>query len=55
MTPQEMRARRNEMKLTQTELANRIGITLRHYQRIETGAAPITNMMSKVVKMELES
>lgn len=54
MTPQEMKARRKEMKLTQAEIASRIGITLRHYQRIEAGISPITIMMSKVVKMELQ-
>ena len=53
MTPQEMRARRNEMKLTQTELAKRIGITLRHYQRLESGETTMTDTMAKVVKMEL--
>ena len=54
MTPQEIRERRKELSLTQAEVAKRIGITVRHYNRIETGASPITTVMSKVVKMELE-
>lgn len=55
MTPEEMKERRKELKLTQAEVANRIGITLRHYSRIELGISPLTNVMKKVVKMELES
>lgn len=53
MTPQEMKKYRTEIKLTQTELAKRIGITLRHYQRLESGETDMTDVMAKVVKMEL--
>jgi transcriptional regulator with XRE-family HTH domain len=54
MTPNEMKERRKELKLTQAEVAKRIGITLRHYSRLELGICPMTNVMQKVVKMELE-
>lgn len=55
MTPQEMKTKRKARNLTQAELAKRIGITVRHYNRLETGAAPLTPIMQKVVRMELEA
>jgi len=54
MTPAEMKERRKELNLTQEELAKRIGITLRHYSRLELGICPMTKVMQKVVKMELK-
>jgi transcriptional regulator with XRE-family HTH domain len=53
VTPQDMKKFRTEIKLTQRELAKMIGITLRHYQRLESGETAMTETMAKVVKMEL--
>ena len=37
-----LRARRNELGLTQDEVAERMGMTVRHYQKIEGGELNIT-------------
>jgi transcriptional regulator with XRE-family HTH domain len=55
MTPSEIKERRKLLNLTQADVAKRIGITLRHYHRIESGTSPLTTVMKKVVKMELET
>lgn len=54
MTPEEMKQRRNDLRLTQAELADRIGITTRHYQRIEAGDIALTGAMAKVIPLELQ-
>ena len=36
MTPDEIKQRRNKLHLTQAQVAEKLGITLRHYQRLES-------------------
>lgn len=54
MTPEELKARRKEYNLTQAQLAKKLGITLRHYNRLETGSSPLIGALKKVVEMELK-
>ena len=49
MTPQEIFMDRCGLGLTQKEAADRIGITLRHYQRIESGQAVVTKTIAKLL------
>jgi len=54
MTPEEIKQSRKLLKLTQSDMADRIGITPRHYQRIESGEVPLTGAMRKIVPLELK-
>jgi transcriptional regulator with XRE-family HTH domain len=42
MTPQELRARRTDLSLTQKEAASRCGVTEHHYYRLERGVKTIS-------------
>lgn len=53
MTPAEMKERRNKLHLTQAQVAEKLGITLRHYQRLESGKTPVTGAMIKLLPREL--
>lgn len=54
MTPAEMKERRNKLHLTQAQIAEKLGITLRHYQRLESGKTPVTGAMVKLLPRELK-
>lgn len=54
MTPAEIKQRRKELNLTQAAVAKNLGITLRHYQRLESGEVPLTGAMKKIMPLELE-
>lgn len=42
MTPEELKAKRLELGLTQTQLGERLGVTLRAVQYYEAGQRPIS-------------
>ena len=54
MTPQQIKERRQELNVTQAFVAKRLGITLRHYQRIEAGSTQLTGSLKKMVDVELK-
>lgn len=47
MTIDQMKTLRNGLKLTQAEMANRIGVSHRTYSRWETGALKPSEAMSR--------
>jgi len=49
----ELRERRAMARLTQAQAGEALGIGLRHYQKIEAGAAKITPTMAKLVRLLL--
>jgi transcriptional regulator with XRE-family HTH domain len=41
---------RASLGITQTEAANRLAMTLRHYQRLEAGASPINKRTQMLIE-----
>ncbi|WP_268913962.1 helix-turn-helix domain-containing protein [Lentilactobacillus sp. SPB1-3] len=46
-----LRTRRIELKLTQSEVAKRAGISLRQYQRIESGKDTMFSVYVKIARV----
>ncbi len=53
MQGDELKARRGAMRLTQSKAAERLGIGLRHYQKLEAGHAPLTGPLAKLAALVL--
>jgi transcriptional regulator with XRE-family HTH domain len=49
----ELKARRAAMRLTQEQAAYRLGIGLRHYQKLEAGHCAITGPLAKLAALIL--
>jgi transcriptional regulator with XRE-family HTH domain len=47
MNKDELQARRQDLRLSQREMAARLGITQEHYNRIETGKFPISRNVER--------
>lgn len=47
MTPEQLRAARESLALTQTDVATALGVDLRTYQRWESGEAPVPRWVSR--------
>lgn len=47
VTSEQLRAARESLGLTQTEVANALGVDLRTYQRWESGEAPVPRWVSR--------
>lgn len=53
MDKTELKARRAAMRLTQEQAAQRLGIGLRHYQKLEAGHCAITGPLAKLAALVL--
>lgn len=49
-----IRDKRKAAGITQREAAQRLGIGLRHYQKIEAGHAQLTRTMAKLAELVME-
>ena len=47
----ELAARRSEMEITQQEMSQRLGISLRHWQRLECGQSIPSPALGKLIKL----
>jgi len=50
MTPEELRAARRELELTQEGMASALGCHRRHYQQMEKGERPITPDRARAIE-----
>ncbi|KQQ70907.1 hypothetical protein ASF70_18855 [Rhizobium sp. Leaf321] len=50
MTPDELIALRKSAGLTQSEVAGQLGLTVRGYQKLESGDSPIKDLYAKFVQ-----
>lgn len=53
MDRQGLRALRLARGLTQESMADRIGLSPRHYKRLESGATPIRETLARLIAHEL--
>src|SRR5271170_7284620 len=53
MTPEELRAKRRELELTQEDMAAALGCNRRHYQQMEKGERPITSERDRAIEFLL--
>ena len=53
MNKQSLRAMRLAKGLTQEAIADRIGLSPRHYKRLESGATPIRETLARLIVHEL--
>ena len=53
MDKQSLRAMRLARGLTQEAIADRIGLSPRHYKRLESGATPIREALARLIAHEL--
>lgn len=53
MDKQSLRAMRLAKGLTQESMADRIGLSPRHYKRLESGATPIRETLARLIAHEL--
>ena len=53
MDKQSLRALRLAKGLTQESMADRIGLSPRHYKRLESGATPIRETLARLIVHEL--
>jgi transcriptional regulator with XRE-family HTH domain len=51
MTPAQMREQRSDLGLTQTELAERLGVTLRAVQYYESGGRPVPRPVAILMRV----
>lgn len=52
MSPQQIRKARLGLGLTQETMAERIGLSPRHYKRLESGATPVSESLARLVAYE---
>ena len=55
MQPHELREARDSARLSQAMLSERLGITPRHYRRLESGVTPISKHMQIAIMSILQS
>lgn len=53
MTKEQLRAMRIANGLTQESIADRLGLSPRHYKRLESGATPIRETLARLIMHEL--
>lgn len=53
MTKEQLRAMRLANGLTQESMAERLGLSPRQYQRLESGATPIRETLARLIMHEL--
>lgn len=53
MTKEQLRAMRLANGLTQEALADKLGLSPRHYKRLESGATPIRETLARLLMHEL--
>ena len=53
MTREQLRAMRLAHGLTQESLADKLGLSPRHYKRLEGGATPIRESLARLIAHEL--
>lgn len=54
MTNEQLRHARRDNGLTQETMAERLGISTRHYKRLESGASPIRESIARLARHELQ-
>jgi transcriptional regulator with XRE-family HTH domain len=53
MTKEQLRAMRLANGLTQESIADKLGLSPRHYKRLESGATPIRETLARLIMHEL--
>ncbi len=53
MNKEQLRAMRLANGLTQESIAERLGLSPRHYKRLESGATPIRETLARLIMHEL--
>lgn len=53
MTKEQLRAMRLANGLTQESMADKLGLSPRHYKRLESGATPIRETLARLIVHEL--